>query len=654
MNLRDKLAETRAYAKSAAQNVKQAPFNLPMIGAFVLAAVFSVIAAYFTALAVEKASRDGVLEALETKNMDWVDVHAEGLNVFLAGTAPQESDRFIALSVAGTVVDTARLIDNMDVQASVALAAPKFSIEILRNDSGISLIGLVPEESNRQVILRRMQTLAGSQDRLSDFMEVAEHPVPSGWTQSLGFAMESLELLERAKVSVESGRVEITAMAGSPEEKVDLEAKVQRRIPDGIELDLTISSPLPVITPFTLRAKLVEGQFEFDACSADTPESRETILEAGRIAGLQGDTDCRIGLGVPSPRWAEAATTSIQALKDLGGGSVTITDADIALVSAPNLDGALFDRVVAETKRALPPVFTLHATLPIIEDGEVQIPEFTATLSPEGLVQLRGKLGTELSRTTIRSYAQARFGSDSIYDATRLAEALPVGWANRVMAGLDALSELHSGALSVTPDIIDVRGQTGRQDAGTRISQVLSLKLGDAEQFALDVAYNDALNPLANLPTPEECLADIQATQSDSKILFESGSGTLQASAGPILDQIAEILKACGEINLQIQGHTDSQGRESFNQALSQNRAQSVLAALRERRVLTGNFEAVGFGETNPIADNETAEGREANRRIEFVIYEREEEDEETAEDDTEATEETAETDAEGGEEETN
>ena len=616
------------------------PFNLPMVGTFLCAALLSVVAAYFTALAVEDASEDGVLDALDAKNMDWVEVHAEGLNVFLTGVAPQESDRFIALSVAGTVVDAARVIDNMDVQASVALAPPKFSIEILRNDAGISLIGLVPEENNRQVILRSMTKIAGGAENLSDFMEVAEHPVPSGWSQALGFAIESLEDLPRAKVSVESGQVTITAMADSPEEKVTLQSRIMRNAPSGVDVDLTISSPLPVIKPFTLRATFENETFEFDACSADTVQARDQILEAGRAAGMAGDADCTIGLGVPTPKWADAAEVAIKAVTDLGGGSVTITDADISLISMPNIDGARFDRVVAETKKALPEVFTLHATLPIIEDGEVQIPEFNATLSPEGLVQLRGKLGSELSRTTIRSYAQARFGSDSIYDATRLTDALPVGWANRVMAGLDALSELHNGSMTVTPDVVDVRGQSGRQDAGTRISQVLNTKLGESELFALNIAYNDALNPLANLPTPEECLADIQATQSDSKILFESGSGTLDKTAGPILDQIAEILKACGGIRLQIQGHTDSQGRESMNQALSQNRAQSVLAALRERRVLTGNFEAAGFGESQPIADNETAEGREANRRIEFVILEEEAEDE-TEEGSSESTEDT-------------
>ena len=645
MNWHNTLATTKSKISSM-RLPAQLPFSLPMAGTFLVAAFLSVVAAYFTALAVEDVSEDGVLEALEAKNMDWVEVHAEGLNVFLTGVAPQESDRFIALSVAGTVVDAARVIDNMDVEASVALAPPTFSIEILRNDSGISLIGLVPEENNRKIILRRMTKIAGGEDKLSDFMEVAEHPIPEGWTQALSFALAALEDLTRAKVSVQSGRVSITAMADSPEEKVNLQTRVMDNAHPNLDVNLSISSPLPVITPFTLRAKLEEDAFQFDACSADTTDARDAIFEAAVAAGMTGDADCIIGLGVPTPRWSDAAGVAIAALKSLGGGSVTITDADISLISVPNMDPARFDRVVAETKRALPEVFTLHATLPVIEDGEAQIPEFSATLSPEGLVQLRGKLGTDLSRTTIRSYAQARFGSDSIYDATRVAEALPSGWANRVMAGLDALSELHNGAMTVTPDVIELRGQTGRQDAGTRISQVLVTKLGDAEQFALDVAYNEALNPLANIPTPEECLADIQATQSDSKILFESGSGTLDKSAGPILDQIAEILKACGGIRLQIQGHTDSQGRESMNQALSQNRAQSVLAALRERRVLTGNFEAVGFGETQPIADNETAEGREANRRIEFVILEKEESEEAEAEEtgdaetETEATEE--------------
>ena len=86
------------------------------------------------------------------------------------------------------------------------------------------------------------------------------------------------------------------------------------------------------------------------------------------------------------------------------------------------------------------------------------------------------------------------------------------------------------------------------------------------------------------------------------------------------MDDISEILKRCGDIPLEIQGYTDSQGREAMNQALSQSRAESVLNELRARRVLTASFEAKGYGEERPIADNDTEAGREANRRIEFRL----------------------------------
>jgi OOP family OmpA-OmpF porin len=86
------------------------------------------------------------------------------------------------------------------------------------------------------------------------------------------------------------------------------------------------------------------------------------------------------------------------------------------------------------------------------------------------------------------------------------------------------------------------------------------------------------------------------------------------------MDDIAEILRRCPDLRVEVAGFTDSQGREEMNLRLSQDRADSVLRGLRERRVPVGSFNAVGYGEENPIADNDTEEGREANRRIEFRL----------------------------------
>ena len=71
---------------------------------------------------------------------------------------------------------------------------------------------------------------------------------------------------------------------------------------------------------------------------------------------------------------------------------------------------------------------------------------------------------------------------------------------------------------------------------------------------------------------------------------------------------------------MEIAGHTDSQGREVMNLSLSQARADAVLNAIMARRVLVSNLSAKGYGESQPIADNESETGREANRRIEFTL----------------------------------
>ena len=612
--------------------------------AFVVAAVLSTFAAIFSADLIEDASQSGVQSELARDGMTWVDVHAEGLQVFLTGIAPTEAERFKAISAAGRVVDAARVIDNMQIEATAGIAPPRFSVEILRNDAGVQLIGLIPADSNRERLLKDLNKLDGKPN-VTDFLETAAYDMPEGWEAALGYALNALEDLPRSKISVETGRVAITAMSDSLEARREIEQKLRRMAPPTLELTLDISAPRPVITPFTLRFLLDEDGARFDTCSADTAESRERILAAARAAGLETKAKCTIGLGVPTPRWADAVEVALDGLTRLGGGSVTFSDADITLVALMDTDQALFDRVIGDMDAALPEVFALHATLPtpVEEDGEA--PEFTATLSPEGLLQMRGRLPNDLTRTMTESYAASRFGTGGIHMAARLDEALPASWSLRVMAGLDALSYLSSGVLTVTGEDVSVIGKTGDPRANDEISRLLADKLDKTDHFTIDVAYLEELDPIAQLPTPEECVAKVKAVLDAQQITFEPGSGTLDAAAEPVIDEIAEILRACEEISLklEIQGHTDSQGREEMNQALSQTRAQSVLNALHDRRILTSGFTAVGYGETTPIADNQTEEGREANRRIEFVLIRPGEESttEETAPQDS-ATDDTA------------
>jgi len=591
------------------------------------AALVMVLAATWAASAIESRTARAITSRLMADGITWASVTTDGLRVHMSGLAPNEAARFRAVNIAGGIVDAGRIRDGFEVAAVRAIEPPRFSVEVLRNTDEISLIGLVPaagttgDGGEAQLIVDVTKVAAGLP--VADMLESAEYPAPEGWHAALAFGVEALRLLPRSKISVAADRVAITAISDSAVEKRRLEMELTRKAPAGLTLVLDISAPRPVLTPFTLRLVKDAASTRFDACAADSEAARDRILAAAAAAGVAGRGTCTIGLGVPTPRWGEATEAGIAAIAALGAGTITFSDADVTLTAAPGADQALYDRVVGELQAALPPVFSLTSTLPppptraVAAQGPA---EFTAVLSSEGRVELRGRLTDDVLRAAVDSFARAHFGADRVYTATRLDADLPDGWPVRVLAGIDALSSLTEGRLRVQPDLVEVQGVTGSQEARERISQVLSGQLGPGQAFKVDVRYDEALDPLAALPSAEQCVTGLNGIVSARKITFTPGSAEIDGTARGTLDALATLLKDCPGLVVEVAGHTDAQGSEGGNQALSQARAEAVLIALQGRRLPVEGFLARGYGEATPVADNSTEAGREANRRIAFSL----------------------------------
>ncbi|NRB38437.1 MAG: OmpA family protein [Pseudomonadales bacterium] len=103
-------------------------------------------------------------------------------------------------------------------------------------------------------------------------------------------------------------------------------------------------------------------------------------------------------------------------------------------------------------------------------------------------------------------------------------------------------------------------------------------------------------------------------------ITFENNSSGISGAFFPVLDSVALVLKEYDKTIVAVAGHTDSVGSNSSNKALSQKRASSVAGYLKSKKILSERFEIIAFGETQPIADNGTATGRDANRRVEITL----------------------------------
>ncbi len=594
------------------------------IAAFALAVVLALAAALSLVSLVERRTAETLQQALGQAQAGWVQIGVDGLQVSLSGTAPSESARIRALQVAGEVVDATRISESIVVPVRTGVVAPVFRIEVLRNRDALSVIGLVPPVASdgRPIVQRLRDALPDAQ--IDDMLQTSDHPVPGGWSAAVEFAVQALQRLNVGRISVTAGRIEVEALVDGPEQRRSLEEGLRAIAPRGAVLALDLVAPRPVAAPFLLRVEAEGGVLQLAACSADTETAQQQIGAALTAAGVTRRLNCPLALGAPTPRWGEGAAASIAALAELGTGTLTISDGSVFLVAPHTVAGAAFDRAVGRLETALPDAFSLtsdHLDPPVEADaGAAATPEVVLTLTDAGRLSISGRLPDERIRGVVRAFAAARFGSDAVDIAARLDPDLPAGWSVRVLTVIEALAELHDGDANVRSDRISIRGVSGNPDARAQVTQALLEGLGADAVVDVAVRYDEALDPVVNAPTPDNCEARVQAILAADKIRFDPGSTEINAAAGAIIDRIADVLRECGELPFEIAGHTDSQGREETNLNLSQARAEAVINALLSRRVLVASLVARGYGAAQPIADNGTEAGRDANRRIEFTL----------------------------------
>jgi len=122
-------------------------------------------------------------------------------------------------------------------------------------------------------------------------------------------------------------------------------------------------------------------------------------------------------------------------------------------------------------------------------------------------------------------------------------------------------------------------------------------------------------------------LKELQAKQTErgmvltlGDVLFDTGKAVLKPGAYTTIDRLAQVLNSSHSSRVVIEGHTDSMGADATNQVLSEERALAVKTALLQRGVAGSQIASVGKGESTPVASNDTASGRQANRRVELIF----------------------------------
>ena len=250
---------------------------------------------------------------------------------------------------------------------------------------------------------------------------------------------------------------------------------------------------------------------------------------------------------------------------------------------------------------------------------------FNAVKSDDGAIVLDGYVRNEAEKARVLREAENLFPGKVSDRTIKIAAGEPnANWGDVISRHLNDVSLLQRGRFNIENDKSFISGLAADAATKARVETAFS---------SLPSGYTGQANvtlPVAEVvaaPAAEAqatCQALMDELKGANKINFESNKAGIKGEASfNLLNRLGEAANAeqCSSMRISVVGHTDSGGSDEYNQGLSERRAASVVAYLvQEQNVDIARISAEGMGETSPVADNATPEGRAANRRIEFIV----------------------------------
>lgn len=191
-----------------------------------------------------------------------------------------------------------------------------------------------------------------------------------------------------------------------------------------------------------------------------------------------------------------------------------------------------------------------------------------------------------------------------------------------VVSGCKSMNKSQKGAVIGGAGGAAVGGVVGRAMGNTAMGAIIGATVGGVAGAVIGRQMDKQAEEIAKDMRDAEVIREGEAIVIRFKeaVLFAYDRSDLNDNAKSNLDKLKETLVKYPETNITVIGHTDSKGTNTYNQTLSENRANSVIAYTSMNGISNTRLTAIGKGETDPIATNNTAEGSALNRRVEFVI----------------------------------
>ncbi|MEC9343360.1 MAG: OmpA family protein, partial [Pseudomonadota bacterium] len=437
---------------------------------------------------------------------------------------------------------------------------------------------------------------------------------PENFIPLVGYATAQLAGLKEGGIEFEDSSLSVYGQAESSIAYENVLDAMAATLPGAQLRRLEVEPPLA--SPFAWSLSRRDGLVTLDG-HAPSRAKRDTIAADIRnaMSGTQIDNRLSIARGLPQDvDWTPATAHLARLLAEMATGTITVSDGMVS-VDGDAASPQAFETVNAALDRELPAGLRLASAQ--IRRPVVEPYVWAIETAKGGAVTLSGYAPAPDTASRLAETVRGIVGEDGGFrDGQQIASGAPEGFEAAASATRFALGRLPDMRASLTGKTLRVEGEALTGTAANEIRSLIAAAL--PEGYALDAAI--AIRPPGTSIDASACHAELAGQLQRASVRFETGSADISTRSLGLLDSLAFTLRRCPETRFEVGGHTDSDGIEEANLELSTARARAIADWLIRSGVRYSRLVAKGYGESRPVADNATPEGKARNRRIEFRV----------------------------------
>lgn len=478
----------------------------------------------------------------------------------------------------------------------------------------VALSGYAPSDAIRNELERKAKA-AFKNVAFANRVEIADG-APSSFAFAATVALEQLAALKSGAADLKGKELNFTGRAGDEATALAVRKTLRSTIPEDYKLIDQIGYPKPSQPSAQgyVMAIAHDGASIEVSGSAPSEASRVALVDAvrARFPGKSVADKLTVAAGAPDG-WQQCIVAGLAALPRLKSGKAQLADRKLTVEGATD-DAAVAEAVPIDVKAAAGQTCAAEATIQYSGKAPAAL-SWKAVRGADRRVVLQGETPDAGSRVRLAEAARTLFPGSSIADQMIIGGSSSQVWLPVALRGLEQLAKLNQGEASLVGQELTVSGVAVSEDVASGVRTALASAMPDGFKGRDRITIMSSVEREA-----DQCEGMMRATTERGVINFERAKADLTQDSAETLRELADIANACPAFRIEIEGHTDAEGTDERNQRLSDRRARAVAEFLVGAGVSSRRLDAVGYGATRPIADNNSEEGRARNRRIEFAV----------------------------------